>query len=313
MAKKVIQNKQGKRKKNPLVMIAFPGIVIFVVLLLLWFNRLNLPGLSISQKTDSINPLNVSNKATIIKNLKDVNVSSKAAVEISNSYGKTVQIPILTYHYVSNNPNPNDKVREGLSTSPKIFEEHMEYIYMHSYTTITLEKLYLALEGKADLPKNTIILTFDDGYIDFYVNVYPILRRYNLNATAFISPGLIGQGPYIDWDQIKEMDKTGLISFQAHTVTHPDLTKLTDEKLKWEIEESKIMLQNFLGKPVNFFAYPFGYSNARVWKATKEAGFFGAVSTLNGKIITKSNFLNIPRISASGNPSLENFAKVIEP
>jgi peptidoglycan/xylan/chitin deacetylase (PgdA/CDA1 family) len=248
-----------------------------------------------------------------ISDLEDVKVSTKTAVEVSNFSGKPVSVPILTYHYVSNNPNPFDKTRDSLSINPAKFEEEMEYIYQNGFTTITLDLLVKSMEGRGVLPPKPIILTFDDGYIDFYVNAFPILRRYNLNATAFISPGLIGQSPYIDWNQVKEMNKTGLISFQAHSVTHPDLTKLSIEKLRWEIEESKIMLQNFLGRPVNFFAYPFGYSNAKVWKAAKEAGFYGAVSTINGKIITKSNFFNMPRISASGNPSIKNFAKIIEP
>jgi peptidoglycan/xylan/chitin deacetylase (PgdA/CDA1 family) len=318
MIKKKSSREKIPGKKDGFRVNAFMALTVSFILLLmlggsLWIyffhtikqNQFNEPFKStVTQQPGNFTPTS---------DLKEVNVSTKTAVEISNTFGELISVPILTYHYVSNNPNPLDKTRDSLSVSPSDFENQMEYLYKNGFKAITLDLLIQAIEGEILLPQKPIILTFDDGYIDFYVNAYPILRRYNLNATAFISPGLIGQSPYIDWDQIKEMDRAGLISFQAHSVTHPDLTKLSDEKLKLEIEESKIMLQNFLGRPVNFFAYPFGYSNARVWKATKEAGFFGAVSTLSGRIITKSNFFNMPRIGASGNPSIENFAKIITP
>jgi len=91
----------------------------------------------------------------------------------------------------------------------------LSYIASQGYTTITYDTLYAGLKGQTKLPAKPIILTFDDGYIDFYVNAFPILRKYNLNATEFIPTGLIDTAYYLHWEQIKEMDKSGLISFSS--------------------------------------------------------------------------------------------------
>ncbi|MBI2021789.1 polysaccharide deacetylase family protein [Candidatus Daviesbacteria bacterium] len=222
--------------------------------------------------------------------------------------GRQLRVPILTYHYIGNNPNPDDKARDNLSVSPDKFEEEMAYLQKQGYATISLDTLYAALKGQVTLPDKSIILTFDDGYVDFYVNAYPILRKYNLHATSFIPTGLIGQGYYLNWDQIKEMDASGLISFQSHSVTHADLPSLSSDQLKYQLAESKKTLEAQLGKPVNFMAYPYGTSNSTVWQAAKEAGYMGAVGTWSSTIQSEGTIMDMPRIKIPGGIELQVFA-----
>lgn len=222
--------------------------------------------------------------------------------------GKIVRVPILTYHYIGNNPNPADKARDNLEVAPDKFDEEMGYLSKQGYSAISFDTFYASLKGTASLPSKPIILTFDDGYIDFYLNAYPILRKYGLHAVSFISTGLINQGYYMSWAQIKEIDSSGLVSFQAHSVSHPNLVSLSDKDLQYQITESKKVLEGQLGKTVNTFAYPYGISDARVWQYVKNAGFIGAVGTWYGNQESEGVIYDMPRIKVGGGTTIESFA-----
>lgn len=237
--------------------------------------------------------------------------SPKPKLAIPTNSGRMVHVLILYYHYIGNNPNPKDKLRDDLSVTPDKFEAQMNYLSSHNYNSITFDQLYSALKGKASLPDKPVILTFDDGYIDFYVNAYPILKKYNLHATSFIPTGKVGTTYYLYWDQIKEMDASGLISFQAHTVDHVNLLSLSDAKLRYQIFESKKVLEQQLGKKVNFMAYPYGTADERVWTVVKEAGFVGAAGTWFGSIESEGNLFDMPRIKISGKITLKQFQQKV--
>ncbi len=215
--------------------------------------------------------------------------------------GRSVRIPILTYHYIGNNPNPADKARDNLSIAPDKFDEQMGYLSKNGYHATDFDTLIAALRGQTTLPPKSVILTFDDGYIDFYLNAFPILRKYNLRAVSFLPTGLIGTGYYMSWAQVKEINASGLVSFQAHSVTHPNLAALSDSDLKYQMSKSKTTLESMLGKPVNTIAYPYGISDARVWQAVKAAGFISGVGTWYGDIASEGTLIDLPRIKISGN------------
>lgn len=227
------------------------------------------------------------------------------------NFGRQTRVPILTYHYIGNNPNPADKARDNLEVVPDKFEEQMNYLSKNGYNTISFDTLYAVLHGVSSLPLKPVILTFDDGYIDFYLNAYPILRRYGLHAVSFIPTGLVGKGYYMSWPQIKEIDASGLVSFQAHSVDHPNLAGLSDDKLKYQIWESKKALEAELGKPVNTFAYPYGVTDERVWAAVKAAGFVGAVGTWYGVIESEGTIYDMPRVKIGGGMTIEKFPSLL--
>lgn len=227
---------------------------------------------------------------------------------LPQNYGRSINVPILTYHYIGTNGDRNDTARDNLSVAPDKFEEQMQYLATKGYTPITLDTMYAGLKGQITLPSKPVILTFDDGYIDFYVNAYPILRRFGFHAVSFIPTGLMNQGYYLTWTQIEEMNGSGLISFEAHSVNHPNLTTLPYDSLKYQLSESKKVLESHTGRPVNFFAYPYGASNEVVWQAVKDAGFVGAVGTWGGAVISEGNIIDMPRIKIPGGLPISDFA-----
>lgn len=220
--------------------------------------------------------------------------------------GAGISIPILLYHYVANNPNPKDTARNSLSVSPDKFEAQMNYLAQNGYTPITLDTLYGIYNKQTSAPKKPIVLTFDDGYIDFYTIVYPILRKFNFHAVSFIATGLIEGSYYMNWNQIKGIQSSGLVTFEDHTVTHANLAGLTFQAALKQMIDSKNVLQSQTGYPVNFIAYPYGISNKTVQAAAQKAGFVGGLGVWYGKATGPS--INMPRIKVSGFWSLKEFA-----
>lgn len=217
-----------------------------------------------------------------------------------------IRVPILTYHFIAANPNPKDRARDALSVPPDKFEEQMQYLAQNGYTPITLDTLYGIYNGQTSAPVRPVVLTFDDGYIDFYTNTFPILKRFNFHAVSFISTGLVGGGYYMNWDQIKEIASSGLVTFEGHSVNHVNLVSLSYAKALKELQDSKNILYSQTGYPVNFIAYPYGTSNALVYSAVRKAGYVGGVGTWFGKASAPS--INLPRIKISGYMSLKSFA-----
>lgn len=235
------------------------------------------------------------------------NQNTKAQVFIPQPVGNQLAVPILMYHYIGNNPNPSDKQRDYLSTTPTAFEEQMKYLSDNGYSTTTLDTLVAALKKQAVIPQKSVILTFDDGYEDFFHNAYPILRRFNFHATVFIPTALMNQGYYLSWAQIKEMSSSGLILFGAHTVHHVSLASLPLSGVEYELSESKKTLRDQLGVPINFVAYPFGYVDGQVIETAKKAGYIGGVGTWAGRLQSEGAIYNLPRLRIAGGISLQAF------
>lgn len=224
----------------------------------------------------------------------------------TNVQAANLRVPILTYHYIANNPNAKDKARNSLSVPPDKFEAQMQYLSQNGYTPITLDTLYGIFNGQASVPGKPIVLSFDDGYIDFYTNAFPILRRFNFHAVSFIPTGLMGGGYYMNWNQIKEIASSGLVTFEGHTVNHVSLSSLSYTSALRELTDSKNVLQANTGYPVNFVAYPNGSSNGSVQAAARQAGYVGGLGTWYGKAWGSS--MNMPRIKVSGFWSIKDFA-----
>lgn len=209
-----------------------------------------------------------------------------------------IKVPVLLYHYISVNPNAADVMRNGLSTSPDILDQQLATLKSHGFTTITFDELAAAFSRKAALPPKPIILTFDDGYNDFYYNAYPILAKYQMKGIAFIPTGLIGGGSYMTWGQIEELAKSPYVVFGAHSIHHYNLPGVSPSVLRSEITESKRILEKHIGYVVNWMAYPYGGFNDAVVTEAKNAGYIGGITTMPGSWQYQSRFFYIPRYRA---------------
>jgi peptidoglycan/xylan/chitin deacetylase (PgdA/CDA1 family) len=221
--------------------------------------------------------------------------------------GATVEIPVLMYHYIRINPDVHDKVGYNLSVTPQNFSAQMDYLVSKGYHPVSLDELGAALLHKNKLPDKPIVITLDDGYKDAYTAAYPILKAHNFKAVDFIIVGVLDTPMYLSWDNIKAM--MDVFTFGSHTMTHKAMTYLNNENLEKESVNSKSFLQDELGYPINWFAYPYGIVNNRVAQVVQKAGYIGAFGTNNGVYQSTDHMFTLPRIRIGGSDTVESFAK----
>lgn len=195
----------------------------------------------------------------------------------------TKSIQILTYHKI------NDDFDWGI-TRQKIsqFEKGIKFLHDLGYKSVPLEEVF-RLKGDFDHPYGCpsgqkVVITFDDGYEDVYLNVFPILEKYGFTAFIFVITGFVGKynswdynlgkgrKKHLSWKQIKEMSKQGF-GFGSHTVNHPDLTRIDQRFIEYELKKSKEVLEDRLGKEVIFLSYPFGRYNRFVQEEAQRLGY----------------------------------------
>lgn len=195
---------------------------------------------------------------------------------------KMIRVPILMYHYVEYVKDKGDTIRQSLSLSPYTFEEEVKTLVEAGYTFMTNAEVADALSGKIPLPSRPVALTFDDGYRDFYTDVYPILKKYQAKATVYIISGFLDYPNNMFAWQVGQIADEGLVEIGAHTVNHAWLKGLPQQTLTYEVTESKKTLETLIGKPVVSFAYPYGAFDVPSIETLAAAGFTSAVSTIPG-------------------------------
>jgi peptidoglycan/xylan/chitin deacetylase (PgdA/CDA1 family) len=220
----------------------------------------------------------------------------------STTHGLQLHIPILMYHYISTPPNIHDPIRVDLSVTPDMFESQLRYLISHKYHTITLDQAYAAIQGNGLLPPNPVVLTFDDGYRDFYEQAFPLLKKYQLKASVYIVTNFTNNPAYVTWDMIRQMSDSGLIEIASHALDHPDLRTKNSVDLAVELQHSKQLLEEHTGKVVDSFCYPYGAYDARVLEAVHSAGYIGATTTLPGSWHSASDLLTLTRVRIKNAP-----------
>jgi peptidoglycan/xylan/chitin deacetylase (PgdA/CDA1 family) len=220
-----------------------------------------------------------------------------------------LQVPILMYHYIRVPPDPaTDRLGWGLSTSPDDFRIQMDYLQQRGFHPVTLSDLRAYLEDAGALPDRPVVLTFDDGYEDFYTTAFPILKEHNFKAVAYIVSGFVGWKTNVSAEQVRELDAYG-IEIGAHTVDHIDLTAASPASLVHQVKGSKDALEAIVGHPVLDFCYPSGRVNEAVVAAVRAAGFQSATTTRPGSVHSLDDRFLWTRVRVSGSESLDAFAQ----
>jgi peptidoglycan/xylan/chitin deacetylase (PgdA/CDA1 family) len=174
------------------------------------------------------------------------------------------KILVLTFHSIDNSGSI-------ISVAPFRFRKLLHRLHQRGYQSISFPDVIEWLLGRRVYRSPRVMITFDDGFENLYSQAFPVLIELKYRATLFLTSGYCGkknnwpgQHPSIPtlsmltWDHLKEMDQT-LFDVQAHTKTHPCLYKLSPEKIKTELMDSKTAIEKRLAKQVDYFAYPYGY------------------------------------------------------
>ena len=192
--------------------------------------------------------------------------------------------PILMYHHIGRKEKTS-----SLSVSFENFRSQMSFLSRRNYNVISLAEFIQAKSGKVGLPRNTVVITFDDGYEDNYIYAFPVLKKYSLPATIFVIVDSIGKEGYLNYTQLKEMASSGLITIGSHTLSGDYLPGKSRLELEREIGLSKKILQTNLKKSIDFFCYPIGGFNSGIQEIVKGYGYLAACTTNRGM---KQTYLN---------------------
>jgi hypothetical protein len=202
-------------------------------------------------------------------------------------------IPILMYHSIADDDDAQMHPYYKTTTSPRVFREHMQELHDRGYSTVSLDEAVAVLQG--GIPTSgRVVITFDDGYSDFYRHAFPELSRHKFTATVFLPTAYIGNQAIqfkgrdcLTWTEVRELRKYGT-SFGSHTVTHPQLSSLEARTVKDELVNSKQTIEQNLGESVNSFAYPFAFPETRksfvamLRHTLVDCGYSNGVSTCIG-------------------------------
>ena len=221
-----------------------------------------------------------------------------------------VKVPVLMYHYVDETPPPAGPYADSLTVRTPEFVKQLEYLRSGGFSTVSLAQVYLAMAGALALPSKPVVLTFDDGGLDNYEVAFPLLKSYGFIATFFVITSRVGKEGQMTWDQLREMNQAGM-AVQSHTVSHPDLTQISGNKLAQELVDSRAKIEEEIKAPVYALAYPAGAYNSRVIEATKAAGYSLAVSTDEGGGTAPETVFEIKRARIQPGLSLTTFARLV--
>lgn len=208
-----------------------------------------------------------------------------------SGYYELTGVPVLNYHQV------NDVQQTPITTTTENFKKQMKYLHDNGYHSITQAQFKAYIEEGADLPDKPVLITFDDGYEDNYLNAWPILKKYDLTATIFLVSGYLSYYPtYMTWQEVMEMNGDHM-EFGSHTVSHLPLDEMDAPRIQWELAESKVAIEGRTKRPVWFIAYPEGKYNDAIQELTKDAGYVGAFTVDNGRVFPGDDHYAMNRVA----------------
>ena len=224
---------------------------------------------------------------------------------------------MLMYHSVTAAPNTSTR---PLSVDPTVFEAQLAYLRSQGFTGLTFGQLGELVRSGRTAPPGTVVLTFDDGYADFFDEALPSLVKYGFPATVFVTTGWVRDtkiqgagsppGRMMSWSEIEAAPSAG-IEIAAHSATHLQLDQIQPIRLRHELSQSKQVLEDHLGRPVVSMAYPYGYSSRRVRGFAAETGYLQAAAVANSTANPTSDPFKIPRLTVRRSTSLDSFARIV--
>lgn len=224
-------------------------------------------------------------------------------------------IPVLLYHSVTADP---PGWIAPYAVTPSTFARHVDIILGSGRTAMTVTELSAALSGHLPLPARPVVITFDDGFADFF-GAAELFARNGLPSTLYACTGVLrGRGPrsadqrlpqadMLDWSQLRELSELG-VEVGAHTHNHPQLDIVRTAAATDEVRRSKELLEDVLGAEVPSFAYPHGFNSRGTRRIAAAAGYSSAVAVMNAHCCEADDAFALPRLTVHTTTSTARLA-----
>lgn len=219
--------------------------------------------------------------------------------------GHDRQAAVLMYHLVGPLPPHADAEERALTVSAERFETDLRELRAAGCHCLTMAQAY-ALLARGQLPRHTVVLTFDDGYEDNYTVAWPLMRKYGFVGTFNLVYDSLSAPGHMNREEVKELAAAGN-ELGSHTVSHAILTRLDQAHLKMEVTEPRQKLEALIGTPIVTFCYPEGRHNPRVVRAVREAGYRVATTVERGAWTPETPSLEIPRFRMTEQTDLQKY------
>lgn len=225
------------------------------------------------------------------------------------------KIIILLYHQVGFKPNANTNLDCFCDINE--FRKQMVFLKDNGFKVISLQSACYLIKQKKNPIENYVVLTFDDGCEKFYDWTFPILNDFNYPATIYPVSSSLGKNALwpsinnpdlniLSKRKLRELEKLG-VEVGAHSLNHSKLTTITNDALHDEVYNSKVFLEQLLGKPIHSFSYPHGKFNNEVIEMVKDAGFTNAVTCQSGFAQDSTSMYTLNRKYITYFDNLEKF------
>jgi peptidoglycan/xylan/chitin deacetylase (PgdA/CDA1 family) len=226
-----------------------------------------------------------------------------------------VTVPVLCYHRFG------PTVADSMTVTNKVFTSQLQWLKDNHYTVIPLRTLVNYLRGQGPPPpEKSVVITADDGHKTVYSDMLPIVRKFNIPVTLFLYPSCISNASYaMTWDQLKQLQATGLFDMQCHTFWHPNF-KREKKKLKpaeyqklvdTQLTKSKAVLEKRFGTTVDILAWPFGIYDDELEKDATKAGYVAAFSIDRRNASPAEKIMAQPRYLMTNGDGLKNFEAIV--
>lgn len=219
-----------------------------------------------------------------------------------------MKIPILLYHELFD----TELNRERYAISREEFERQIRYLSENGFQSLSIDN-FCNPQNSVNKNRRSIIITFDDGNFSDYSIAFPMLKKYGLVATFFVTVNWIGTKNFVNWSHLREMVAEGM-SIQSHGLTHSFLCDLDIDNLRKELFESKNVLEENLKMPVEFISIPGGFFSKRVLSMAREGGYKGACTSIpgmNSPNSSKKKFTVLYRFVMTQKISFQDFKEIV--
>jgi peptidoglycan/xylan/chitin deacetylase (PgdA/CDA1 family) len=228
-------------------------------------------------------------------------------------------LPVLMYHSIADNLVEKGHPYFWVNTTPSVFREHMQFLQDNNYQVVDIEKAFHRSDQQV-FSRRSVVITFDDGFHDFYENAFPVLNDFGYTATMFLPTSYIEASfkmrRCLTWEEVRELYRYG-ITFGSHTVTHPQLHNLSVAEIDDELRQSKEVIEDNIGDQIDSFCYPYAFpeQDHRFKKIMKELlaknEYRYSHTTIIGRAEMTEPYL-IKRLPANSDDDLEFFKAKLE-
>ena len=230
-------------------------------------------------------------------------------------------VPILMYHSISDRAAPGFR---KFVVSPAAFAEQMTYLARRDYSPLTVTQFVASAGGAGEpLPERPVLLTFDDGFADFYSQALPVLEGNGFTATLYVCTAFVdgtsrwlqregeGERPMLTWEQLRDISALG-VECGAHGHTHAALDAMSTRRARQEILRPREILEDKLACRISSFAYPFGYYTQAVRQIVRECGYSSACAVRYGMSSTGDDPFALARMMVTHDTDINHFAGLLE-